>query len=114
MFRIGAAALVLGACFAPEYSDATRCGGPAADQCPPGRTCVQGTCRLGPAPAPDARAGDGPVLDAAPPPDARPPDAPPALDAPPPDARPCSNAGDCLDPARPICAGTCVPCSTGD
>jgi hypothetical protein len=46
-------ALALAACFNPSYGDQTRCG--AADECPPGRACMNGFCRAGG--APDASGG---------------------------------------------------------
>jgi hypothetical protein len=71
-------------CFAPSYSDHTRCG--AGDKCPPGRACSGGQCLLMAPPADAPLTADGPV-DASLPVDGPTTDAPgPVPDAPAADA----------------------------
>src|SRR5262245_36403133 len=75
------ALMALTACFAPSYSDETRCS--SKGECPAGRTCHEGLCLSAAppdaaiAPSDDAAIPDGPAS----PGDAPIPDAPPMADA---------------------------------
>jgi hypothetical protein len=134
-------ALVGVACFAPQYSDATRCG--SDDECPVGRLCSGGLCLAGTSPdgpsealdavfqpdAPgdlsDAALADGPLADGpradAPRVDGRVDGAigdaasrdARAIDGAIPDAcGPCRTSSDC-GASAPICAGcACTTCTS--